>query len=373
MRRVTPDILGDVLATEPGGENQLAIRQQLQWDYSQVSPLHRKEVEDAAVDIAVSGRRMTASVMAIGAALMRAKKLLAHGQFEDWCRVEFGMSERTAQNMMNVTRTFDGKSEKISLLSDSTLYLLAAPSTPEAVREAVIEQAERTGVSPSVAEVKKEIERVRNSLEVRRPVFLNIEDWQKREKAGRPDVTVKLLEASADSADSAEEEAEIEERPWAAAVRPSAMRGQRVAELSAAMLPWIEVWTDDKGRTWRDVAEKNPQHFNSPFFQDVLRECQRQQVPVLEPVIQDAIRAAFAKLQLATPITPVPDDRIGQAIRLIGIYNLAISTADEYGELTGCHTETLAPKRELQKLIDRLQRMVDLLEGRAVEPMEACD
>lgn len=353
MRRVTPDILGDVLATEPGGENQLAIRQQLQWDYSQVSPLHRKEVEDAAVDIAVSGRRMTASVMAIGAALMRAKKLLAHGQFEDWCRVEFGMSERTAQNMMNVTRTFDGKSEKISLLSDSTLYLLAAPSTPEAVREAVIEQAERTGMSPSVAEVKKEI-------------------WQKREKAGRPDVTVKLLEASADSADSAEEEAEIEERPWAAAVRPSAMRGQRVAELSAAMLPWIEVWTDDKGRTWRDVAEKNPQHFNSPFFQDVLRECQRQQVPVLEPVIQDAIRAAFAKLQLAT-ITPVPDDRIGQAIRLIGIYNLAISTADEYGELTGCHTETLAPKRELQKLIDRLQRMVDLLEGRAVEPMEACD
>lgn len=43
------------------------------------------------------------------------------------------MTERTAQNLMNVFDTFKDKSEKISHLGPSALYLLAAPSTPEAV------------------------------------------------------------------------------------------------------------------------------------------------------------------------------------------------------------------------------------------------
>ncbi len=157
-RQPTPDILGDVLSSDPAPmANRLEVRRQLTWDYSQVPALHRKTVEDAAVDIAVSGRQMTASVMAIGDALLRAKGVLQHGQFEEWIRAEFNMSERTAQNMMNVARTFDGKSAKISLLSDSALYLLAAPSTPEPVREQVIAQAEAAGRSPSVAEVKAAI------------------------------------------------------------------------------------------------------------------------------------------------------------------------------------------------------------------------
>lgn len=151
------DYAGVVLSMDPEREERQQVRTQLQWDYGQVPALHRKTVEDAAVEIAVSGRQMTASVMGIGGALLRAKGALQHGQFEEWCRVEFGMSERTAQNMMNVARTFAGKSAKISLLSDSTLYLLAAPSTPEPVREAVIAQAEATGRSPSVAEVRKSI------------------------------------------------------------------------------------------------------------------------------------------------------------------------------------------------------------------------
>lgn len=184
-RQATPDILGEVLAVEPDGVNRLEIRRQLQWDYGQVAPIHRQAVEDAAVEIAVSGRRMTSSVMAIGGALITAKGLLAHGQFEDWCRVEFGMSERTAQNMMNVARTFEGKSAKISLLSDSTLYLLAAPSTPEPVREAVIEQAESTGRSPSVAEVKATIRLYVNDLES--IVIRWIDDVWRRNNAGVPD------------------------------------------------------------------------------------------------------------------------------------------------------------------------------------------
>jgi hypothetical protein len=101
MRRATPDILGDVLSSEPG-ENRLEIRRQLRWDYGQVSPVHRKTVEDAAIDIAVAGRRMTSSVMQIGQRLNEVKKLLEHGQFTEWCEVEFGMNIRTAQRWMSV-------------------------------------------------------------------------------------------------------------------------------------------------------------------------------------------------------------------------------------------------------------------------------
>lgn len=67
------------------------------------------------------------------------------------------------------------------------------------------------------------------------------------------------------------------------------------------------------------------------------------------------------------------DDRIPRCRRLIGIYNQAISVEDEYGALTGCYSETTAPKRELQKLIARLQHTVDLLEGKTTAAAEECD
>lgn len=156
MRRATPDILGDVLSAEPG-ENRLEIRRQLRWDYGQVAQVHRKAVEDAAVDIAVAGRRMASNVVQIGQRLNEVKKLLEHGLFTDWCEVEFGMNIRTAQRWMSVAETLGDKSDKLSHLGSSVLYLLAADSTPEAVREAVIEEAASTGRAPAVAEVRQAI------------------------------------------------------------------------------------------------------------------------------------------------------------------------------------------------------------------------
>lgn len=97
----------------------------------------------------------------------------------------------------------------------------------------------------------------------------------------------------------------------------------------------------------------------------------------LELLANEAPPAAPLTPPVAPPIemplkTP-PDARIGQAQRLIAIYQQAIRTENEYGELTGCFTETIGAKRELQKLIKRLQHMVDLLEGRTVAALEGCD
>ena len=151
------DVLGDVLSGKPAGSDTALIRAQLRYDYSLIPSDQRETVQAAAVEIVRNGRQAQDSLIQVGKQLMAVKDMLEHGQFEDWCETEFQMSQRTVQNMMNVARTFEGKGEKFALLGDSTLYMLAAPSTPEAAREQVIAEAEATGSRPSVARVKEVI------------------------------------------------------------------------------------------------------------------------------------------------------------------------------------------------------------------------
>lgn len=312
------DYAGVVLSLDPEREERQQVRAQLQWDYSQVSPLHRKAVEDAAVEIAVAGRQMQSSVLSIGAALVAAKGLLAHGQFEEWCRIEFGMSQRTAQNMMNVARTFDGKSEKISLLGDSVLYLLAAPSTPEPVREAMIEQAESAGRVPSVA-------KVRQAIQDAKPARLSIP-----------------LSASVGA----------ETDDWVAAWehRRSEAFEERVRRLAAVILPWAEAWTDG-GRTWRDVVERNPQHANSPFRQDLDRECRRRGLLMAGGALAAVIEAVFVRLLDTGEAEPAVEfqvwrSRIEMMIRELGDLNV----------LLGHSAEVTTAARALRKVIARVEK-----------------
>ncbi len=62
----------------------------------------------------------------------RTSGLLPHGRYTEWLGAEFGLSERMAQHFVNVRERLGPKSEKFSVLPPSTLYMLAAPSTPDA-------------------------------------------------------------------------------------------------------------------------------------------------------------------------------------------------------------------------------------------------
>lgn len=68
-----------------------------------------------------------------------------------------------------------------------------------------------------------------------------------------------------------------------------------------------------------------------------------------------------------------PDPRIAQARRLIDLYRAAIDASQEYGDLTGYYAETLPLERGAEKLINRLQRIVDMLSGKSVTPIEEGD
>ncbi len=146
-------MLRELINTQPDPGD--LIRAGLRYDYSLIPDAQRDQVQAAAVEIVRNGKRAQESLILIGERLIEIKAILEHGQFGEWCETEFSFTQRTAQNMMNVAQTFGGeKRNTVSFLSDSALYLLAAPSTPDAAREAVIEQAQATGQSPTKAEVQ---------------------------------------------------------------------------------------------------------------------------------------------------------------------------------------------------------------------------
>ena len=133
----------------------------LLYDYALVAEEHRQAVMRSAQSIKRKAERAKHDLLEIGRELQEVKGRLEHGQFSEWIDQEFGMSLRTAQLMMNVWAVYGGKSETVSLLSDSALYLLAAPSVPEAARVEVEAAAKSSGRSPSKAAVLATISRHR--------------------------------------------------------------------------------------------------------------------------------------------------------------------------------------------------------------------
>lgn len=100
---------------------------------------HTREIRDR---VKIVGDAM----IAIGERLLEVKERLGHGHFGAWLSAEFEWSQDTAGNFMNVARLAQ-QNPKISeyasadLFGRSALALLAAPSTPAAAREELLERA----------------------------------------------------------------------------------------------------------------------------------------------------------------------------------------------------------------------------------------
>lgn len=155
------------------------ISTQLKYDYDQLDLGTAITTRGAAIEIKAHAEQARISMIVIGQKLTEVKALLPHGQFEDWCKVEFEMSQRTAQRMMAAAEVFGDKSDTVSLLSDSAMYMLSAPSVPEAARVEVIEQAQETGQSPTKAEVQAVLDKHKPDEELRSKCH-KIEFWLMR-------------------------------------------------------------------------------------------------------------------------------------------------------------------------------------------------
>ena len=130
---------------------------ELYYDYNQLPSEHREAVRRSARIIKPLLKRTAEDIFIIGGELRAVKEMLPHGKYTEWLGVEFGLSERMAQHFVNVRERLGPKSEKFSVLPPSTLYLLAAPSTPdEAI--AVVEERIDAGDRLSVAHVQRTID-----------------------------------------------------------------------------------------------------------------------------------------------------------------------------------------------------------------------
>jgi Protein of unknown function (DUF3102) len=115
-----------------------------EFDYGLLDSKIAEQLRSAAKRIRERVKRTLEAIIEIGRDLLRAKESVAHGQFGPWLQMEFGWSDRTARNFMEVAEVFGPKSEIISDLAivPTAAYLLAAPSTPYEARQIALDRAQ---------------------------------------------------------------------------------------------------------------------------------------------------------------------------------------------------------------------------------------
>jgi Protein of unknown function (DUF3102) len=127
----------------------------------------KKDLAEHITAIRALGKQTIANIIEIGRHLTKCRDIVGARNFGNWLNREFPrIGQRTAQRFMNV-HELAAKNDNLSFseLPVSALYLLAAPSTPEPVRDEILERAE-AGKKMSVSEVKRVIkEATENTVE----------------------------------------------------------------------------------------------------------------------------------------------------------------------------------------------------------------
>lgn len=98
------------------------------------------DLTETAERIRMRVRRATADIIANGNDLIRVRTKLGHGNFLSWLDSELGMEPRTAQRWMSLAELAQDKNDIVSYLPPTIAYRLAAPSTPKAVVEKIVEK-----------------------------------------------------------------------------------------------------------------------------------------------------------------------------------------------------------------------------------------
>jgi protein gp37 len=118
-----------------------------------IQPVDQAMVAQAAAEIRSLMTRTAENLRTIGQKLQAVKAALPHGQWEAWLRAEFDWSLSSAVKMIQVAERFKSVNLTDLRLDVSSLYLLAAPSTPPAARAEAVALAQG-GEAISIPRVK---------------------------------------------------------------------------------------------------------------------------------------------------------------------------------------------------------------------------
>jgi hypothetical protein len=141
--------------------------QPLNSSHKEISSPLAEELETTARRVRKRLTNMTTDAIEIGRELEAVKLRLHHGQFLNWVETACELSPRTAQLMMRASEWAEGKHEIVSHLEPTAIYLLTAPSTPDAVRQEVLSRLEE-GKRPAPNVVKQMIQAARQKRPGRR-------------------------------------------------------------------------------------------------------------------------------------------------------------------------------------------------------------
>src|SRR4051794_38530721 len=134
-------------------------------------------------------QHMRGAILEVGTELLRIKERLLHGTFGKWLAAEFGLTERTAQNYMSAAE-LARECETVSVLRPKTLYLLAALSTPERVRQDVLDRLNKgehvrdAAITDAIAMAKQEAAQERQQ-EKERERLARLSPRARRSRASR--------------------------------------------------------------------------------------------------------------------------------------------------------------------------------------------
>lgn len=137
------------------------------FDYSTLPVEVAEEARAVADRVRARHQRQIATIIETGRDLISIKDKLEHGLFLAWLEAEFGMTRMSANRYMQAAEHFGSKCNTVLHLPPTAVYQLAAPSTPEPVREEVIQRLEAGERVPPeeikalVANAREEVKRVR--------------------------------------------------------------------------------------------------------------------------------------------------------------------------------------------------------------------
>ena len=122
------------------------VKTATKFNYESLDSQQRTEIREATLVIREKLRKAAQDIWEIGHMLSNVQAQLQRGQFDDWVKTEFDWSRRTAYKFISVYKRFDSRInlEEVNIAT-SALYLLAAESTPQEIREEFIQKAQEGG------------------------------------------------------------------------------------------------------------------------------------------------------------------------------------------------------------------------------------
>jgi hypothetical protein len=148
------------------------------------SPSYQSILDEHARKIRTLARQTRRDIIEIGKRLAAAKKLLKHGEWQKWLKLEFDWSQATANRFVNVAKRLGDKFVSLTNLPAGALYQLARRDTPDHVRREIRQSAEagrRIRVSDVVQRIA-EAKAKNGASTQRKPITAeDFQSWHRRD------------------------------------------------------------------------------------------------------------------------------------------------------------------------------------------------